>query len=59
MTYQDFLNQKTHEGALHGFDPVWMPPQLFDFQVALVTWAVQRNLCSKPQKAPACYIPAL
>lgn len=27
MTYQDFLNQKTHEGALHGFDPVWMPPQ--------------------------------
>ena len=43
MTYQDFLNQKTHEGALHGFDPVWMPPQLFDFQVALVTWAVQKG----------------
>ena len=43
MTYEDFLNQKTHEGALHGFDPVWMPPQLFDFQVALVTWAIQKG----------------
>lgn len=43
MTYQDFLDQKTHEGAAHGFDPIWMPPQLFDFQVSLVTWAIRKG----------------
>jgi len=43
VTYEDFLDRKTQEGALHGFDPVWLPPQLFDFQVALVTWAVQKG----------------
>jgi hypothetical protein len=37
--YQDFLDQKLHAGAAHGFDPIWMPPQLFDFQQSLVTWA--------------------
>lgn len=43
MSYQKFLNQKTHEGAAHGFEPVWMPPQLFDFQVSLVTWAIRKG----------------
>lgn len=43
MTYNDFLNQKTHEGAAHGFNPVFMPPQLFDFQQSLVDWAVRKG----------------
>lgn len=43
MTYQDFLDKKTHEGAEHGFEPVWMPPQLFDFQQSLVTWAIRKG----------------
>lgn len=43
MTYQEFLSRKTHEGAAHGFEPVWMPPQLFDFQVSLVTWAIRKG----------------
>lgn len=43
MNYEDFLDQKTHEGAAHGFEPVWMPPQLFDFQVSLVTWAIRKG----------------
>lgn len=43
MSYQEFLNQKTHEGAAYGFEPVWMPPQLFDFQVSLVTWAIRKG----------------
>lgn len=43
MSYQEFLNQKTHEGAAHGFEPVWMPPQLFDFQQSLVTWAIRKG----------------
>jgi len=42
-SYQDFLDQKLHTGAAHGFEPIWMPPQLFDFQVALVTWAIQKG----------------
>jgi hypothetical protein len=43
MTYKDFLDQKTHEGAAHGFDPVFMPDQLFDFQQSLVDWAVRKG----------------
>lgn len=43
MNYDDFLDLKTHTGAAHGFDPVFMPPQLFDFQRALVEWAVQKG----------------
>ena len=43
MTYKDFLDQKTHEGATHGFDPVFMPDQLFDFQQSLVDWAVRKG----------------
>jgi DNA modification methylase len=39
--YQAFLEQKQHTGADHGFEPVFMPPQLFDFQQALVQWAVR------------------
>ena len=42
-TYADFLAAKTHEGALHGFDPVWMPDQLFPFQVALAEWAIRKG----------------
>lgn len=43
MTYQDFLDQKTHEGAAHGFEPIWMPPQLFGFQQSLVTRAIRKG----------------
>ena len=41
--YQDFLDQKLHAGAAHGFEPIWMPPQLFDFQQSLVTWAIRKG----------------
>jgi hypothetical protein len=43
MNYDDFLDRKTHAGAAHGFDPIWLPPQLFPFQVSLVTWAIQKG----------------
>ena len=43
ITYQEFLNRKLHTGADHGFEPVFMPPQLFDFQQALVSWAVRKG----------------
>ena len=43
MDYQQFLDQKTQEGAAHGFEPIWIPPQLFDFQQSLVTWAIRKG----------------
>lgn len=35
-SYEQFLNRKTQVGCDHGFDPIWMPDKLFDFQRALV-----------------------
>lgn len=41
--YSDFLDAKTHVGAEHGFDPVYMPDMLFDFQKAVVEWAARKG----------------
>jgi hypothetical protein len=45
MNYAEFLERKTQQGADHGFDPVFMPDKLFDFQRALVEWAVRKGRC--------------
>jgi len=42
MTYEDFIQRKTQVGADHGFDPIWMPDSLFDFQQALTEWALRK-----------------
>lgn len=41
--YQTFLEKKSQLGGLSGFDPVWMPDFLFDFQRSLVEWAVRKG----------------
>lgn len=41
--YERFLLDKAQAGADSGFDPIWMPDQLFDFQAALVDWAVRKG----------------
>jgi len=41
MEYQSFLEQKTDYGASHGFAPLFMPDFLFDFQAAIVDWAIR------------------
>jgi len=41
--YDTFLDLKTHVGAEHGFDPVWMPSKLFDFQAALTEWSIRKG----------------
>jgi hypothetical protein len=41
--YREFLHTKQHEGADHGFDPVFMPDGLFDFQEAMIEWAVRKG----------------
>jgi hypothetical protein len=43
LSYSDFLDRKLHTGADHGFEPVFIPAQLFDFQQALVQWAVRKG----------------
>lgn len=43
LDYQRFLKRKSQEGADHGFEPVFMPDSLFDFQKALVDWAVTKG----------------
>lgn len=43
LSYEQFLQSKSQVGADHGFDPIWMPSQLFPFQVALVEWATRKG----------------
>lgn len=46
MEYDEFLTSKTQYSGLSGFDPVFMPDFLFDFQKALVEWAVKKGRCA-------------
>ena len=38
MNYSDFLQNKAQVCEFHGFEPVWMPDCMFDFQKALTEW---------------------
>lgn len=42
-TYADFVREKLNEGADHGFAPTFMAPSLFDFQRAMVEYAVRKG----------------
>jgi hypothetical protein len=41
--YRAFLDRKSQFNAGSGFDPVWMPSFLFDFQASLVEWATLKG----------------
>lgn len=41
--YEKFLGLKTHEGVDHGFDPVFLPDALMDYQKSLVEWAIRKG----------------
>lgn len=43
MNYSDFLDRKTQLGCDHGFEPSWMPDNLFPFQMSLVEWACRKG----------------
>ena len=34
MNYEQFIEAKAHLGCEDGFNPIWMPDTLFDFQKA-------------------------
>lgn len=41
--YADFLARKAQSGSDGGFDPLYMPSFLFDFQASLVEWSVRKG----------------
>ena len=41
--YLQFLSRKAQGGADSGFEPLWLPDFLFDFQTAMVDWAVRKG----------------
>lgn len=41
--YAAFLASKRHLSGQFGFDPIWMPDFLFDFQSILTEWAIRRG----------------
>lgn len=43
MSYAQFLESKRQLGGRHGFEPLWMPEFLFDFQQSLVEWATRKG----------------
>lgn len=42
-TYQEFIEQKSQLGGNYGFDPLWMPDFLYDFQKSLVEWSLRKG----------------
>lgn len=41
--YQQFLKRKAQSEHYGGFEPLWMPDSLFDFQAALTEWAIRKG----------------
>src|SRR3990167_757681 len=41
--YRNFLARKAQLDGDHGFDPVWMPDCLFDFQRFLLEWSLRKG----------------
>ncbi len=41
--YQAFLEKKSQQAGDDGFDPVWMPDWLYDFQQHLVEWSLRKG----------------
>lgn len=43
MNYKEFLDRKSQLGTFSGFEPLWIPDFLFDFQKFLVDWAIRKG----------------
>ena len=41
--YAEFLRRKSQQHGDAGFEPLWLPPFLYDFQRALTEWALRRG----------------
>ncbi len=43
MNYRTFLDRKSQFGSQSGFEPIWMPDFLFNFQRHLVEWSIRKG----------------
>jgi len=43
MKYDDFIQSKKHTSNDFGFEPIWMPKDIFDFQEHITTRAIQKG----------------
>ncbi len=43
IDYATFLERKAQDGTFEGFNPLWMPSFLFDFQQAIVDWSIRKG----------------
>lgn len=43
QSYDEFISNKSHLNTDSGFDPLWVPDFLFDFQKSLVEWAIRKG----------------
>lgn len=43
MDYREFIDAKRHTENMYGFDPLWDPSFLFDFQRHLMRWALMKG----------------
>lgn len=41
--YREFIERKAQSGADHGFEPIWMPRDMFDFQQAMCGYAIRKG----------------
>lgn len=41
--YHDFIQRKAQTDLSCGFEPLWLPPFLFDFQSELVAWSLRQG----------------
>lgn len=41
--YDQFLKSKAQGGTFEGFEPIWMPSFLFDFQSSIVDWNLRKG----------------
>ena len=41
--YQKFIESKSQVGGMSGFEPLWIPSFLFDFQQHLVDWSIRKG----------------
>jgi len=43
VNYEEFIRQKSQGANDGGFEPIWMPDFLFDFQRSLVEWSLRKG----------------
>lgn len=46
MNYDNFIECKSQLGSMSGFEPLWIPDFLFDFQGDLTEWAIRKGRCA-------------